>query len=325
MSSVWKERLPGILLCVFLGACALSIASVFPLAGSALSALLLGVLLSSFLPQSTHSGIRFCEGTVLKIAVAGMGFQISLSQIGSLGWSAGLVILISICTAIGAALFWSWRNSEQRSTLLFLGIGTAICGSSAIAAAAPLIEHKEHEVGLSVAVVNLLGILGIVLLPILSQWLLVEINSCALLIGSTLQAVGHVAAAGFSMGEDIGALAVAVKMGRVAMLIPTIVLLMIWQGSKGKSGTLTSRVISLWYLILFCMAFGIVSTEILSKELLSILKQTDKAILTVAMAAIGLRINVRELLEQSRAVLMSGLMIWTVQIVLCTALCLLLQ
>ena len=325
MTPIWKERLPGIALCVALGGAAMIVSSKIPLVGGALCALILGVVLGSFKPQSTQSGVRFCEGTGLKIAVAGMGFQISISQIGSIGWSAGIFILGSIITAITAALLLSWKNPEQRSTLWFLGIGTAICGSSAIAAAAPLIEHEEHEVGLSVGVVNLLGIVGIVALPLLSQWLALEVSTSALLIGSTLQAVGHVAAAGFSLGEELGALAVAIKMGRVAMLIPTIVLLMIWQGSKAQSGTFTSRVVSLWYLILFCMAFGIVSTELLPKDLLSTLKLCDKSILTVAMAAIGLRINARELLAKSRSVLTSGIKIWAAQVVVCIAICLLLQ
>lgn len=319
--AIWRARSVGIGLCVLLAACAMVIASLVPLMGGALSALLLGLCLGPFQPKSARTGVQFCEKTVLKIAVAGMGFQISLSQLSAVGWSAGVIILASISAAIGTALILAWRSPEQGSTLCFLGIGTAICGSSAIAAAAPLVPHKEYEMGLSVAVVNLLGIAGIVLIPVLSQWLSLDIGTGALLVGSTLQAVGHVAAAGFSLGEELGALAVAIKMGRVAMLIPTIVLLMIWQGSKATSGSLSSRVVSLWYLIVFCMAFGIVCTEVLPEDLLKMLKGGDKVILTVAMAAIGLQIRVRELLERSRAVLKSGLLIWTVQIVVCAGLC----
>lgn len=302
----------------------MGIASVIPLMGGALSALLLGLCLGPFQPKRARAGVQFCEKTVLKIAVAGMGFQISLSQISAVGWSAGAIILASISAAICTALFLAWRSPEQRPTMYFLGIGTAICGSSAIAAAAPLVPHKEYEMGLSIAVVNLLGISGILLIPVLSQWLSLDVSTGAVLVGSTLQAVGHVAAAGFSLGEDLGALAVAIKMGRVAMLIPTIVLLMLWQGSQAASGGLRSRVVSLWYLIVFCMAFGIVCTEVLPDDLLSTLKHCDKAVLTVAMAAIGLQIRVRELLERSRAVLKSGMIIWSVQIAVCAALCMLL-
>ena len=74
MNPIWKERFSGIVLCIALGGTAMALSSVIPLMGGALCALILGVLIGPFKPSSTQSGVRFCESTVLKIAVAGMGF-----------------------------------------------------------------------------------------------------------------------------------------------------------------------------------------------------------------------------------------------------------
>ena len=179
---------------------------------------------------------------------------------------------------------------------------------SAIAAAAPLMGGKRDEIGLSVGVVNGLGMLGIFLLPLASQLLGCSMEQAGALIGGGLHAVGHVAAAGFAVSDPVGQLAVTVKMGRVCALLPLVLLLSLATGSRAEKAPRP------WYLAGFLATFVLSVSGLLSEDILSGLKWLDKAALCVAMVGIGLRIPLREILGQaSRSMAFAGAL-WLAQL-----------
>ncbi|MEC9464197.1 MAG: putative sulfate exporter family transporter, partial [Myxococcota bacterium] len=149
--------LPGILLCVVIGFTGRSLGSLLPALGGATCAIVLGVLVGNLirLPGRFHAGVRFCESRVLEAAVACMGFGLSLTALGSLGWRAGAVVLLAVTAALGTAWLVARFTKLSKETVMLIGVGTAICGSSAIAAAAPLMARERREVGLSVGTVSI--------------------------------------------------------------------------------------------------------------------------------------------------------------------------
>ena len=313
MGGRFIEFLPGILLCIVIGFAGRGLGSLLPALGGATCAILLGVIVGNVmrLPARFTAGVRYCESRVLECAVAFMGFGLSFTALGELGWRAGGVVLVAVSTALGAAFLLSRFVNLSKQTVWLIGIGTAICGSSAIAAVAPLIAKERREVGISVGVVSILGMLGILGLPLLISVVNFDPQTGGVLIGGTLQAVAHVVAAGFSMGEETGNMAVAIKMGRVAMLVPLMLYLTM---RRNESGEPISKANLPWYLVGFLVAAALVASGMLPAGLTDSLHQFDKLLLTVAMAAIGLSIRFDSLEGDGTKAIACGAAVWFAQI-----------
>jgi uncharacterized integral membrane protein (TIGR00698 family) len=197
-----------------------------------------------------------------------------------------------------------------------VGFGTAICGSSAIAALAPSIKNQEKEdVAIAMAVVNLLGTIGMLAIPIAlmdMNWLNEKIG---FFIGASLHSVGNVAGAGYAISEEAGNAAIAIKMARVAMLTPGLIFIK-FLINKGENISLREQLKLPKYLIAFVIITIIASFIEIPKEILSITKFSGEAFLTVAMAAIGLKVSFTKLINSGQRGLKFGLVLFAIQLAL---------
>jgi uncharacterized integral membrane protein (TIGR00698 family) len=232
--------------------------------------------------------------------------------IGAIGAKDFAVIILVIFVVLVATYYLSKVLSCPGKTSWLIGIGTAICGSSAVAALAPKIKAAEEDVAISLASVNLLGSLGMLLLPLFFQFYPLLENEMAFLIGASLHSVGNVAGAGFSVSEDVGQLALIYKMARVALLSPAL-LFMVWLDSR-KSNEQKFRFQLPWYLIVFLAVSILVSFFPLPSFLLKGSETIGKIILTIAMAAIGLKVDVFRLLKAGQRGLVFALIVFVLQI-----------
>ena len=231
---------PGVVLCGVLAWLAFQLADLpwppFTLAGGqhplspVLLALLLGMALGNLVPASAglKPGADFAIRRVLLVGVvllgAGLDFH-HLVRIG-LGVLAGVVALIVIVVLLARAL--APRFGLGRKLALLLGIGTAICGTSAIVAAAPVLECRERDVAVSVATVNLLGVLAMLAFPVLAAMAAMAPQIYGLWCGLAIHATPQALAAGFAHpvdGQTAGEAATIVKLVRISMLGPAVVLL----------------------------------------------------------------------------------------------------
>ncbi len=270
--------------------------------GGVTNALVLGMIFRNCfaLPSIVNPGIHIAETSILSMAIVLIGLNLDISRIGQFEISTILFVIAATTVALGLA-WWlgAWFGFDRKIRLL-LGVGTAICGSSAIAACAPMITDDEREIGLSVAVVNLLGILGILILPLVAEYLGFDAFQGGLLVGSSLQAVGQVVAAGYSISDQAGELATVVKMGRVSLLMPLVLCLAFWSQKKSDGTVLPAY---LWGFILFAV---IGSMGILPDPMESGLKLLGKFTLAVAMTAIGLGIDCRQFSSGEARIMLYG-------------------
>ena len=316
-----SSYLPGVLLCCVLGGFGLLLGSFVPGLGGVSSAILLGVLVGNLLHPSAvfRSGIQLCETRLLELSVVFMGFGLSFEVFTRLGFRALFIICLAVFTPLILASFLGRFFKLPRAAVLLIGVGTAICGSSAIAAAAPLMVRDRKDAGMAIGVISILGMIGIFVMPVVVQVMGFDVETAGMLLGSSLHAVGHVVASGFSMGEEIGSLAVTMKMGRVAMLIPLVMFLTM---NKSNLGADDKKVNVPWYLLGFLGAAAIVAMDIMPRGMSDFLDLLDTRMLAVAMAAIGLNIRFRNLKGQGGQALLCGVIVWILQIfVLCLFLC----
>ncbi|MEY3099459.1 MAG: hypothetical protein RIS63_347 [Bacteroidota bacterium] len=310
-----RTKFPGILLAVSLGLAAIFLAGFTPsFLNSYLLALLIGMLLAPQVNKISQldAGISLSSSKLLEWSVVLLAFSMDYKAIGAIGAKDFAVIILVIFVVLVATYYLSKVLSCPGKTSWLIGIGTAICGSSAVAALAPKIKAAEEDVAISLASVNLLGSLGMLLLPLFFQFYPLLENEMAFLIGASLHSVGNVAGAGFSVSEDVGQLALVYKMARVALLSPAL-LFMVWLDSR-KSNEQKFRFQLPWYLIVFIAVSILVSFFPLPALLLKGSETIGKFILTIAMAAIGLKVDVFRLLKVGQRGLVFALIVFVLQI-----------
>ena len=237
---------------VGLGLAAIFLSALTPsFLNSYLLALLVGMMLApsvNKVPQ-LDEGISLSSAKMLEWSVVLLAFSIDYKAIGAIGATDFAVIIIVVLVVLVATYYLSKVLSCPGKTGWLVGFGTAICGSSAIAALAPKIKANKEDVAISLASVNLLGSLAMVLLPFVFEFYPLLEKEMAFLIGASLHSVGNVAGAGFSVSEEVGQLALVYKMARVALLSPAL-LFMVWLDSR-KSNEQKFRFQLPWYLIVF--------------------------------------------------------------------------
>jgi uncharacterized integral membrane protein (TIGR00698 family) len=310
-----RTKLPGISLAVGLGLTAIFLSALTPsFLNSYLLALLVGMILApsvNKVPQ-LDAGISLSSAKMLEWSVVLLAFSIDYKAIGAIGATDFAVIIIVVLVVLVATYYLSKVLSCPGKTGWLVGFGTAICGSSAIAALAPKIKANKEDVAISLASVNLLGSLAMVLLPFVFEFYPLLEKEMAFLIGASLHSVGNVAGAGFSVSEEVGQLALVYKMARVALLSPAL-LFMVWLDSR-KSNEQKFRFQLPWYLIVFIAVSIFVSFFPLPAFLLKGSETIGKIILTIAMAAIGLKVDVFRLLKAGQRGLVFALVVFAIQI-----------
>ena len=315
----------GIALCILIGIVAVFLAAYIPV-GAVVIAILIGIVVGNLFKLDTRfqKGITFSEKQLLSFAVALMGVNLNFLILEKLGIKSIFILMAIVLTAILSSLLFAKICKLDKKFALLLGIGNSICGSSAIAATEQIIGAKQEEVGLSIAIVNFLGTLGIFVLPFIGSIFLKfsEINS-GILIGSTLQAVGQVVAAGFSVSNLSGQTATIVKMARILMLTPVVFTLMFIFLKKNKNNPQqkNSKNARVPLFIIGFVLFSLIPTfDLLPENYIHIISRVSHYSLIVAMAAIGLRITFSTILKDGKSALLVGSLIFVVQIVLSSSL-----
>ena len=287
--------------------------------GSVAIAIILGIVYSNTvkIPSAYNSGITYAEKSILAFAIMLLGINLDFSILASLGISTILLIILGMVVTIFSTLFISKIFNIDKKFALMLGIGNGVCGASAIGATKGIVKAKEDEVGISIAVVNFLGTIGIFLVPFVAFVLGFDDTKAGILVGNTLQAVGQAVAGGFAISDTSGEVATVVKMGRVLMLTPLVVILLWIYATPKENDTKNSKSI-LKNIPLFIIGFiflSIIATlQILPEFIVNIISNISKYTLIIAMAAIGLKISFLSIKENGQKALIIGCIIFIIQI-----------
>jgi uncharacterized integral membrane protein (TIGR00698 family) len=295
------------------GALALSSLSGF---NAILLALIIGIIVGNVfqLPDTLTSGIKIASGLLLELAIILMAFSIDYGSFLQLGWQTILIVVATMAAVLWLTLWLGKRMNCPSSAGLLVGFGTAICGSTAIAALAPSVSKDKSDMGIAMAVVNLYGLIGMLAIPFITAEWLTDIQN-SVLLGASLHSVGNVAGAGFAMSDTIGEMAVTVKLGRVALLTPALLIFSHFTHSENENGT--AKKLSLpWYLIAFIAISILVSIIALPAEVLAFSKQGSSFLLATAMAAIGLKVSFKTLLSSGKKGLVFGAILFALQLIL---------
>ncbi|USI93098.1 YeiH family protein [Rhodococcus pyridinivorans] len=286
---------PGLGLCVAGTAVALGINHLLPTVSPLLIAIVLGAVLANVarLPESTRPGMRFSAKTLLRIGIALLGLQLMLSDILALGWGLIIVVVTIVVLGIIGTMFAGKLLGLSWTQRLLIACGFSICGAAAVAAVDGVVDAEEEEVITAVALVVVFGTLMIPAVPLLSQAFGLSDTDAGLWAGGSIHEVAQVVAAGGAISGAALSVAVVVKLARVLMLAPIMVILGIHQRSRAGSGTDVKRppLVPLFVLV-FLVCVGLRSSGMLPGDLLTVTQTVQTALLTAAMFALGAGVRI---------------------------------
>lgn len=291
---------PGLLASLIIAAAAAFLADHY--AGPVmLFALLLGMAMN-FLSDVDRckAGISFASRTVLRLGVALLGFRITVWEVAALGWQPVLLV-ISVVTLTIFASIWAARTMGFKPEFGMLSGGaTAICGASAamaISAALPHDERKERATGFTIIGVSTLSTIAMILYPAVSSFFGFDDHHAGVFIGATVHDVAQVVGAGYAISPEAGDTATVVKLMRVAMLLPVIVLVGLWARKRGGHGEGKRPPLLPWFVTAFAALVVINSLLPVPEFVREAGSTASRWCLVAAIAALGVKTHFRDIAE----------------------------
>jgi uncharacterized integral membrane protein (TIGR00698 family) len=306
--------MPGIALAAALAACATYLARFAPILGAPVIAILLGVALRTAvaLPPAFDPGIKFSGRSVLQVAIVVSGFGISLASIVRTGLGTLPVTLGTIAIALAVAPVAGRILGLAVKLRELVGIGTAICGASAIAAVATVIEPSEDEIALSIATIFLYNIAAVLTFPLIGHALGMTQAQFGVWAGTAINDTSSVVAAGVAYGHEAGTRATIVKLTRATLILPIVGLLALLRAraERGAGAPIPWRSIVPWFILWFLAAAIVNSTGIIPAVASDGIGPAATFLISLALAAIGLQTALMKLFRTGSRPLLLGLILW---------------
>ncbi len=268
-------------------------------------AIVMGVLLRNLwgLPDPCKPGVSFAVKRLLRVGIALLGAQLSLAQVLRTGGTAVLVVATCIVLAILVVRFLSTQMGLSARLGTLLGVGTSICGVSAIVATAPAIEAKQEETSLAVATITVFGLLAVVVYPVLGRLLGLSDVFFGTWAGTAVNDTSQVVATGLIYSPKAGEVATVVKLTRNLFMAPVIVVLSSIHMAKTRGGDCASSKLASVSLktavpgfVLGFLAMAILnSLGLFPPIVLDAVKIASAWLIVIALAGVGLETNVASL------------------------------
>jgi uncharacterized integral membrane protein (TIGR00698 family) len=298
-----RSLFPGVIACAVVAAAAGFLGQHYG-APVLLFALLLGLAMN-FLSRDDAPcapGIEFCARTLLRLGVALLGLRITVEQVAALGWGPVLMVVASVAITITVSMVVARALGFQSLFGLLTGGATAICGASAalaLSAALPAHPLKERATLFTVIGVSALSTFAMVTYPMIVQALGLDPQQAGIFLGATIHDVAQVVGAGYSLSPETGDAATLVKLLRVAMLLPVIVVAAMITRARaaadGGSAEGQRPPLLPGFAVAFAVLVAINSTGWLPKAVSALGSDASRWFLVAAIAGIGMKTQLKEL------------------------------
>ena len=314
-----KKNGPGLLLCLIIAVPSWFLGQAVPVIGGPVFAILTGMVITLILRKKDAftPGINYTSKKILQAAVVFLGFGMNLTEILAKGKQSLPIILSTISTSLITAFILYKALKLRTNNAILVGVGSSICGGSAIAATAPVIDASDEEVAQSISVIFLFNVIAALIFPALGAILGLSNEGFGMFAGTAINDTSSVTAAAAAWdgihGSNTLESAAIVKMTRTLAIIPITLILAIWRGRKEKTaeGSSFSLKRSFPFFVLFFVLASVVTTVFqLPAEVTAPLKELSKFLIVMAMAAIGLNTNIIKLVKNGGKPSFTGFCCW---------------
>lgn len=300
LSEKRSSMLHGVLLITLFSCAAFYIGDMGFVKSLSFSPMIVGIILGMLyanslrnnLPETWVPGIQFCSKRILRIGIILYGFRLTFQNVVEVGIPAICIDAIIVTVTICGGVMIGRLMKMDRGIALLTSVGSGICGAAAILGTESAIKVKPYKTAVAVSTVVIFGTIAMFLYPILYRNGIVDLTpqEMGIFTGSTVHEVAHVVGAGNAMGKEVSDPAIIVKMIRVMMLVPVLLIISYSvMRAAVKSGDASGRgKISMpWFAILFLVVIGFNSLNLLPAGLVDFINTFDTFFLTMAMTALG--------------------------------------
>lgn len=335
-----KKKSLGISICLIIAAVATFLGGAkignvkLDVVGAPVFAILIGMLLTLCFPklanqENTKDGIKFTSKKILQWAVIILGFSLNLGTIAKVGAQSLPVIVCTISTSLIVAFVMMKVLKVDSKIATLIGVGSSICGGSAIAATAPVIDADDEEVAQAISVIFLFNVLAALIFPTFGHAIGMGSEGFAIFAGTAVNDTSSVTAAASTAEEIYGSTtilsaAVTVKLTRTLAIIPITLALAIYKMKKSKDenagNSFSFKKVFPWFILYFIGASLLTTIVGLMPEnafgtfylgtFVSSMKWLAKFFIAMAMSAIGLNTNVVQLVKKGGKPILLGFSCW---------------
>lgn len=314
----FKQNLPGLLLTIALAIIAWPLGKKVPLVGAPVFAILIGMIVRPIvLPHFAlfKGGMTYSSKKILQYAIILLGFQMNLFTVFEVGKQSLSIMVFTLSTAFIVTYIMGKILKTDPIMTTLIGVGTSICGGSAIAATAPILNANDEEIAHAISTIFLFNIVAVFLFPALGQFLNMSDYGFGIFAGTAINDTSSVVAASTAWsslkGNNVAlATATVVKLTRTLMIIPISLVLSFIQSRKNRDQKLSISKIFPWFILGFLLTTILSTTLNLPENIVMSLITLGKFMIVVAMSAIGLNTALLKLLRNGFKPILLGSICW---------------
>jgi uncharacterized integral membrane protein (TIGR00698 family) len=321
----FKENIKGILFTFILAVIATFLGSLLPIVGGPVFGIIIGIIINNVLgkPKNTLKGIGFTSKKILQWAIIVLGAGLSLTKVFQTGIDSLYVMIFTLSAAFIAAYGFGKLMGVPTKLKSLIGVGTAICGGSAIAAIAPIIEADEMEVAYSISTIFLFNIIAVLIFPPIGHLLHFSDKAFGLWAGTAINDTSSVVAAGYAFSNVAGTYATIVKLTRTTMIIPIAIIFSIVVAYQKKKESNQDNTVNFsfkkifpWFILWFLVASLLNTLGLFKGNSIYYINTLGKFMIVMALSAIGLSSDFKKMIKTGVKPIFLGLIVWfTVAIV----------
>ncbi|HIR01967.1 MAG TPA: YeiH family putative sulfate export transporter [Candidatus Aveggerthella stercoripullorum] len=321
-----KKNFAGLVFCFAIAIPAALLGTFAPVVGGPVFAMLIGMVIALFVKDGSvrtalEPGVKYTSKKILQYAVILLGFGMNLADILAKGQQSLPIIIATITTSLVIAFVLCKAMKIPSKVATLIGVGSSICGGSAIAATAPVIKADYEDIATSISVIFLFNVIAALIFPTLGGMLGLSNEGFGLFAGTAVNDTSSVTAAASAWdsihGSSILDEAAVVKLTRTLAIIPITLVLAFWQVRRAKAAGAhdAENAFSLKkifpFFILFFLAASVITTVFgLPTEVTAPIKEVSKFFIMMAMAAIGFNTNIVKLVTSGGKPIALGLCCW---------------
>ncbi|RKD21453.1 conserved hypothetical integral membrane protein [Caminicella sporogenes DSM 14501] len=313
MNSI-KKYIPGIIFVLFIAILSIFVNNLLKDFIN-LEALTIAIIIGIFYNNTIKTqdifkeGVNFSLKKLLKIGIVLLGFKLNIYAILKLGPKIITMVIIYVPTALILSIFIGNILKVNKKLSTLIGVGSCICGASAVVALSPCIKADEDDSVIAVSIVSFLGAIGVLIYSAIAAS---GMNLTAIQYGAwsglTLHGVAHALAAAFALGDTSGEIGTFVKMTRVLMIVPVSLTLSFFFNKDGNGQKAKFPI----YVLYFILAGIINSIGIIPINIIKILTKTSSLLILMAMTAMGLSVNFKNILNKGMKALIAATLLFSI-------------
>ena len=321
MKNNYLKLIPGICFILLLAFPASFLGGKIPVIGGPVFSIILGLIIGIFYKNNKLTpGVTFTSKKILQYSIVLLGFDMNLYNIIEVGQSSLLVIVTTISMALITAFVFSKLLKVPAKTSILIGVGSSICGGSAIAATAPAIKAENEDVAKAISTIFLFNVIAALLFPSIGKLLNMTDYGFGMWAGTAVNDTSSVVAAATTWsaisGNDTALqMATIVKLTRTLAIIPITFILAIYTSKMEKNDVSNSDGFSIvkifpWFILFFLLAAVVNTLFSIDPSISKLLSKFGKFMIVMAMAAIGFNTDIKSLIKGGIKPILLGLLCW---------------